>query len=88
MEVDDDDSEEIDLETTYDEWLKDTRRRGFKRTAPSNVAEYNRVHKERVDERRKKQSPPRSEHNSNGKKSSGQDQVKYCHFWNNIGKCN
>ena len=86
VEVDDPDDEEIDLETKYEEWLRDTRKRGFKHTSPSNAAEYNRVHKERVDERGRKQN--RSEDKSNGNESSGQEQVKYCHFWNNKGKCN
>ena len=83
-----DENEDIDLEATYEEWLTDTRRRGFKRGAPKNAAEYNRVQKERTEERTRSQNnaPPRS-HSPAGNDGPRQEVIRYCHFWNNHGKC-
>ena len=88
-----DDISEIDLETTYDEWLRDTRNRGFKRTSPANVAEFNRRNQERFEQGRRRTNRRRSENLPSSDPPSGdgaggnQEQAKYCHNWNNLGKC-
>ena len=81
----DDESEEIDLETSYEEWLKDTRSRGFKRKTPANAAEYNRVHQNRAEQKRRQSNIPKSQTRDDGR--IGQEQVRYCHNWNNLGRC-
>ena len=86
---DDEDSDELDLEDSYQEWLKDTRR-GFKRSGPASSAEKNWKPQEQNKQKQKKTyaqsagstsapSPP---------EVNGSNFIKYCHYWNNVGKCN
>ena len=78
-----DEDDEIDLETSYEEWLRDTRSRGFKRKTPVNAVEYNRVNQDRAEQKRRQTNPPRSQPRDDDR--VGQDQVRYCHNWNNRG---
>ena len=79
------DEEDIDLETSYEEWLRDTRSRGFKRTSPmSNSAERN-GNPDQPEEARNARSSGHSD--SNQVPQPRPDHVQYCHNWNNYGKC-
>ena len=105
----DDDIDDLVIESTYQEWLKDAKNRGFKRTSPSSPAE--KVIKPpqgtNVKGPRRQQktfseaasssattspqsSPPSSQPSfqpSESRKSTSYTNTKYCHFWNNQGKC-
>ena len=74
----------FEIAKQFEEWLKDTRSCGFKRSAPRNAAEYNRVQQERAEQGvRRTQVDPAGRN-----ESSNQSAARYCHFWNNLGKCN
>ena len=94
----DDVDEDIDLEDSYQEWLKDARGRGFKRTTPSAPSENNREPEGRKETGNKKVPEGRTEQVNKNDANGGSDQVrneteinrsepKFCHFWNNMGKC-
>ena len=75
------DEDEIDLEKSYQEWLRDTRRRGFKRTSPASGSEKKAGNQEKPEERRGGKTTTRQDDRDKS------EQVKYCHNWNNLGKC-
>ena len=82
------DDEDIDTEATYQEWLRDTRKRGFRRSNPSTSAEKNSQPKDKSKKsyagatkgEKSTTSSPHPEENY-------QNFVRYCHNWNNLGKC-
>ena len=88
--VDDDCDNDDVTEEAYQAWLKDTRKRGFKRSSPSSPPE-------RIQNNNKtdisyaevvasgRQNSEKQNHNIEKPK---QDFVRYCHNWNNLGKCN
>ena len=79
------DEEDIDLESSYEEWLKDTRRRGFKRTTPTSNPEKNDGNGNGFGGKKTKKTFDRTE--SNQDEPTRTDFIKYCHNWNNYGKC-
>jgi hypothetical protein len=81
VESEEEEHEEFDLENSYQEWLRDTRRRGFKRTSPASGSEKKAGNQEKPEERSGGKTSTRLDDRDNS------EQVKYCHNWNNLGKC-
>ena len=95
VEIIDDDPDVIDTKASYQEWLKDTRNRGFKRSNPASSAE--RVSPSSHSQQVKKttyaratvtRANPQYQQRSDTASENSQNFVRYCHNWNNLGKCN
>ena len=77
--------DEIDLDGSYEEWLKDTRSRGFKRTSPTSNPEKNEGNGNQSEAKKTKKTFVRTEPTPD--EPARVDFIKYCHNWNNYGKC-
>ena len=85
--LDDEDPEDIDTEASYQEWLRDTRKRGFRRSNPSATAEKNSNSKDQSKKTFAGATKGNNPATSPLPEGRSQNFVRYCHNWNNLGKC-
>ena len=81
-----DEEDELDIEASYQEWLKDSRRRGFKRTNPSSSAERM-TNAKPYPKKTNAESTSQSKPPHKNPEGNGTNFVRYCHSWNNLGNC-
>ena len=102
IEIVDEEDDDTDLEASYQEWLKQTKRRGFKRSNPTSSSEK---HGSRPQAGSKENSKTYTNASGSASRAPGSPSyppppatsqppadndsvsVKYCYNWNNLGKC-
>ena len=92
IEIVEDDNED-ETEETYQKWLENTRKRGFKRSSPASPPERNvgeNVAKNVVKKSYAEVAASKGNKENQEKlpEKPSQSFVRYCHNWNNFGKCN
>ena len=89
IEIVDEDDDDKETEEAYQEWLVDTRKRGFKRSSPSCPPERIQGKNAGMKSYAEAVAAPSKNIEKQSKNTEKPDQnfVRYCHNWNNLGKC-